>query len=243
MPPTDTTPLLPQPSREQAPASQGDSHTWTGVHTFQPNGAEPDDDSGGSSAKARIARFFTPPHRPSTIKRVGFSMFYTVSHIFTLLNTALYWTVLVPAGHGGFKAPEIPSHRHGPSNATGIFYDPDKGLFEEDDIKAFSILNVWTITAVIAFVEVVFFNSIRRHSPVVGHVVGTMVASGLYLAWASIGKLATDHWGLFFLDPKLMGNSTGTAVAAGVGFVVAAPIILTYLHGLTAMREAITASH
>ncbi|GAW20094.1 hypothetical protein ANO14919_095900 [Xylariales sp. No.14919] len=29
MPPTDTTPLLPQPSREQAPAPQGDSHPIT----------------------------------------------------------------------------------------------------------------------------------------------------------------------------------------------------------------------
>ncbi|KAF2967854.1 hypothetical protein GQX73_g5684 [Xylaria multiplex] len=223
-PPSDTTPLLPQSSREQTQAPQGDSHTWTGVHTFQPSNADPDDDSEDSSVQALIARFFSPPQQPSAIERASFSLFYTVSHIFTLLNSGLYWAVLVPAGHGGFKAPELPSHRHGPSNSTGIFYDPNKGLFEEDDIKSFSILNIWTITAIIAFAEIVFFNSIRRHSSIVGHVFGTMVASGLYLAWASIGKLATGHWGLFFLDPKLMGNSTGAAVAAGVGFIVASPI-------------------
>lgn len=39
-----------------------------------------------------------------------------------------------------------------------------KGLFDEDNIKSFSILNVWSITAVIAFIEVVFLNSIRRQS-------------------------------------------------------------------------------
>ncbi|TGJ87372.1 hypothetical protein E0Z10_g1416 [Xylaria hypoxylon] len=316
MPPSDTTPLLPQSSREQTPAPQGDSHpitlrachspwrfinqkglfsirsllvsyltsvagvalkykleskddhdgwripfqfstvafvlqwtyhllalTWTGVHTFQSSNTEPDDDSEDSPVQARIARFFSPSRQPSTIERISFSMFYTVSHVFPLLNTLLYWTVLVPAGHGGFKPPEFPSHRHNPSNSTVVFYDPNKGLFEEDDIKAFSILNIWSITAIIAFVEMVFLNSIRRQSPIVGHVAGILVASGLYLAWASIGKLATDHWGLFFLDPKLMGNSTGAAVAAGAGFVAVSPVIFTYVYGLIAMRESITAAH
>ncbi|KAI3341859.1 hypothetical protein F4824DRAFT_265514 [Ustulina deusta] len=312
MPPTDTTPLLPQSSREQTSAPQGDSHpitlrachspwriinqrllfsirtvlasyltsvagvalkykleseddhngwripfqfstvafvmqwtyhlltlTWTGVHTFQRSNQEPDDEPQGSS---RIARAFSPPDQPSTAERISFSMFYTVSHVFTLLNTLLYWAVLVPAGHGGFISPGFPHHHHNSGNSTGIFYDPNKGLFEEDDIKAFSILNIWSITAIIAFVEMVFLNSIRRQSPVVGHVAGTLVASGLYLAWAGIGKLATGHWGLFFLDPKLMGDSTGAAVAAAAGFTVASPIVFTYIYGLIAMRESITAS-
>lgn len=53
---------------------------------------------------------------------------------------------------------------------------------------------------------------------------GTIVASGLYLAWASIGKLATGHWGLFFLDRQLVGNSTGAAVAAAFGFLIVSPV-------------------
>lgn len=40
----------------------------------------------------------------------------------------------------------------------------DKGLFEEDPIKAFSIINVWTITTVIGFIEIGFLNSIRRQT-------------------------------------------------------------------------------
>ncbi|KAI1308125.1 hypothetical protein F5Y03DRAFT_111577 [Xylaria venustula] len=243
-PPSDTTPLLPQSSREQSsreqtPAPQGDSHpitlrachspwrsinqkllfsirtvltsyltsvagvalkykleaeddhsgwripfqfstvafawqwayhlltlTWTGVHTFQRSNQEEDDDDEPqrSPTQARVARFFSPPKEATTAERFIFSMFYTISHVFPLFNTLLYWAVLVPAGHGGFKPPEFPSHNHNPDNSTAIFYDPNKGLFEEDDIKAFSILNVWTITGIIAFVEVLFLNSIRRQS-------------------------------------------------------------------------------
>ncbi|KAI1420508.1 hypothetical protein F5Y12DRAFT_719462 [Xylaria sp. FL1777] len=322
MPPSDTTPLLPQSSREQAPAPQGDSHpitlrachspwrginqkllfsirsiltsyltsvagvglkykleseddhdgwripfqfstvafcflwayhlltlTWTGVHTFQRSNQESDDEPQDSSAQARVARFFSPPQQASSAQRIGFSLFYTVSHVFTFLNTLIYWAVLVPAGHGGFKPPEFPNHRHNPGNSTAIFYDPsdsntgvDKGLFEEDDIKAFSILNIWSFTAIIALIEILFLNSIRRQSPAVGHIGGTVVASGLYLAWAGIGKLTTGHWGLFFLDPELLGDSTGAAVAAAAGFVAASAGIFIWIYGLIAMREAITAS-
>ncbi|KAI0489958.1 hypothetical protein F4859DRAFT_509536 [Xylaria cf. heliscus] len=216
---------------------------WTGVHTFEPNARELAEEPRCSHVQARLARFFSPPHRVSNIQRLGYSMFYTVSHVFPLLNGLMYWTVLVPSGHGGFVAPKFPHHHHGVGNSTGIFYDPNKGLFEEDDIKAFSILNIWSITAIIAFIEMAFLNSIRRQSPVTGHVGGTMIASILYLAWAGIGKLATNHWGLFFLDPHLMGNSTWAAIAAAVGFVVANPVVFTYIHGLIAMRESITASH
>ncbi|KAI1747394.1 hypothetical protein F4782DRAFT_535425 [Xylaria castorea] len=216
---------------------------WTGMHTFEPNAQERAEEAQCSHVQTRIAGFFSPPHRVSNIERLSFSLFYTISHVFSLLNALLYWAVLVPSGHGGFATPKFPHHHHNPGNSTGIFYDPKKGLFEEDDIKAFSILNIWSITAIIAFVEIVFLNSIRRQSPVVGHVAGTVVASGLYLAWAGIGKLATDHWGLFFLDPKLMGNSTWAAIAAAILFVAATPAGFTYVYGLTAMRESITASH
>ncbi|KAJ2977346.1 hypothetical protein NUW58_g7838 [Xylaria curta] len=215
---------------------------WTGVHTFQPTSAEPDEDSESSTVGAFFSRLLSPPNRVSNLEHFIFSMLYTVSHVFPWLNGIMYWSVLVPSGHGGFKIPKFPHHHHDVGNSTGVFYDPNKGLFEEDDIKAFSILNIWSITAIIAFVEVAFLNSIRRQSPVVGHVIGTLVAGGLYLAWAGIGKLATNHWGLFFLDPELMGNSTGAAVAAAGGFLLAAPIVFTYMQGLIVMREALTAT-
>ncbi|KAI8623668.1 hypothetical protein F5Y19DRAFT_492048 [Xylariaceae sp. FL1651] len=216
---------------------------WTAMHTFQPNIREPDEDEQGSMVRNRIARFLSPPHQLSESRRFIFSMFYTTTHVFTLMNTLLYWAVLVPAGHGGFKFPKLPHHHHAPGNDTAIFYDPNKGLFEEDDIKSFSIINVWSITSVIALFEVIFLNSIRRQTPVAGHVGSVIAASCGYLAWAGIGKLLTDHWGLFFLDPKLMGNVTGAAVAAAAAFVLVSPGIFTYIYGLIAMRESMTAAH
>ncbi|KAK5634510.1 hypothetical protein RRF57_010223 [Xylaria bambusicola] len=316
MPPTDTTPLLPQSEREPTPAPQGDSHpitlrachspwqvinqrflfyirvllssyltsvagvtlkykleneddhgagripfefstisflllwiyhlltsTWTGAHTFGRSNPDRDGEPQDSSAQARIAKFFTPPHQPSTLQRTSFSIFYTVTHVFSFLHTLLYWAVFVPSGHGGFKPPKFPHHHHSPGNSTAVFYDPNKGLFEEDDIKAFSIINVSTITAIIAILEIIGLNSIRRQSPVIGHVAGTLAASGLYLAWAGVGKLATGHWGLFFLDPELMGNSPEAAVAAAAGFVIAALFIFVWMYGLIAMRQSITAAN
>ncbi|KAI1365518.1 hypothetical protein F5Y08DRAFT_338629 [Xylaria arbuscula] len=316
MPPTDTTPLLPQSEREPTPAPQGDSHpitlrachspwqiinqkllfsirlaltsyltsvagvalkyklqteddhsagripfefstvsfvllwiyhlltsTWTGSHTFQRSNSDEDEEPRDSSAQARIAEFFTPPDQPSTLQHMSFSIFYTVTHVFTFLHTLLYWFVFVPAGHGGFKPPRFPHHHHSPGNSTAVFYDPDKGLFEEDDIKAFSIINVSTITAIIGLIEILGLNSIRRQSPVIGHVAGTAAASGLYLAWAGIGKLATGHWGLFFLDPELVGNSPGAAVAAAAAFIIAALFIFVWMYGLIAIRQSITAAN
>lgn len=97
------------------------------MHTFVPNIPDRDDDSPVSAIRNRIARFVSPSHRVSNVERYSFSMFYTVSHVFTLMNTLLYWAVLAPAGHGGFKFPSLPHHHHG--NQTGIFYEPSELLF------------------------------------------------------------------------------------------------------------------
>jgi hypothetical protein len=96
------------------------------MHTFEPNIAEPDENSRTSVIRAHVVRFLSPPHRVTNIQRLSFSMFYTISHVFTLLNTLLYWAVLVPAGHGGFRVPKVPHHHHTPVNSTAIFYDPSK---------------------------------------------------------------------------------------------------------------------
>ncbi|KAK6836597.1 hypothetical protein PG987_007092 [Apiospora arundinis] len=171
----------------------------------------------------------TPCYPPSRARYgnhthpLWFSLFYTVSHVFTFMNTIIYWAVLVPAGHGGFKPPHYPHrHPHAPDNSTVAGYDPHKGLFEEGHLKAFSIINVWSITSVIAVLEILLFNSIRRQT---------------------LGKLVTGHAGLFFLDPELMGDVHGAALAASILFVTLAPGIFSYMYGLIAMRESMTAKH
>lgn len=39
-------------------------------------------------------------------KRFYFSLFYTIVHVFAVLNVILYWAVLVPKGHGHFPTGE-----------------------------------------------------------------------------------------------------------------------------------------
>lgn len=49
---------------------------------------------------------------------------------------------------------------------------------------------------------------------------GISLASVAYLLWASLGKVLTGHAGLFFIDPELMGDLKGAAVAASLIFVL-----------------------
>lgn len=64
------------------------------------------------------------------------------------------------------RLPMIPVGILHPGIDTALTRCIDKGLFEEGGIKAFSIINVWSVTSIIALAEVMFFNSIRR--PTVG---------------------------------------------------------------------------
>jgi hypothetical protein len=168
---------------------------WTIMHLANPRSAENDETTyrdGHECTQTRILNALSPPNRAACPRRrFAFSMYYTTAHVFALMNAIIYWAILVPAGHGGFKPPTFPHHHHNPGNATMTMYNPgtfalglrcccgsppwratmtetdnvtDKGLFDEDGIKAFSIINVWSITAVIAILEVGFLNSIRRQS-------------------------------------------------------------------------------
>ncbi|CAJ2512693.1 Uu.00g008120.m01.CDS01 [Anthostomella pinea] len=222
---------------------------WTGMHLFMPRSIEDDPEMcHGHMLRVRIARVLSPPEKVDSYnKRFTFSMFYTIAHVFTFMNTLIYWGILVPTGHGGFKPPTMPHHDHPSSistaNGTPItLYDADKGLFEEGPLKAFSIINVWTITSLIAVIEILFLNSIRRQNPVAGHVYGCVFLSAVYLAWAGLGILLTGHGGLFFLDPKLMGDVPGANIAAGLAFISMTPGIFAYMYGLIAMRETVTAA-
>ncbi|KAH9904021.1 hypothetical protein F4778DRAFT_77532 [Xylariomycetidae sp. FL2044] len=215
---------------------------WTGMHLWSPKEIELDpEECEGHQLRASILRFLSPTDKASTPnRRYAFSMFYTITHVFSFMNTLIFWGILVPSGHGGFKPPNVPHHHHGGSNQTAL-YDPDKGLFEEDGIKAFSIINVWTITSLIAGIEIFFLNSIRRQTPVASHAVGVTFLSVAYLIWAELGKLITGHAGLFFIDPKLMGDAPYAALAACVAFVTLSPGIFSYMYGLIGMRESMTA--
>ena len=62
--------------------------------------------------QAKVKRFLSPPSKePGGTGPFAFSLFYTIAHVFALMNTLIYWAVLVPSGHGGFTPPSLP-HQH-----------------------------------------------------------------------------------------------------------------------------------
>ncbi|KAJ1334199.1 hypothetical protein MN608_04205 [Microdochium nivale] len=219
---------------------------WTTMHIVIPHPPGEDPAACGTHRlKNSLINFITPPSEDNCRnRRYAFSMFYTTAHVFAFMNSIVYWGVLVPAGHGGFKIPDMPQHGHDGTEGGEMFvaYDPDKGLFEEDAIKPFVILNLWTITSVIAFIEMLFLNSMRRQSPVAAHTAGIIFASSGYILWAAFGKLLTGHSGLFFFDPELMGEQWEAVFAAIVAWLTLAPGIFSYMYGLIAMRETMTAA-
>ncbi|RYO82006.1 hypothetical protein DL766_007270 [Monosporascus sp. MC13-8B] len=146
----------------------------------------------------------------------------------------------VPSGHGGFKAPSLPQHP-APDGNTSATHDPSKGLSEEGSIKSFSILNLSLVNSIIAATEIFFLNSIRRPTPVAGHIGGVMLASALYLAWAWIGQRLTGYAGIFFLDPDEMSGEMEAVIAACIAFISHSPGLFAFMYGLIAMREIMTA--
>ncbi|KAI1102728.1 hypothetical protein F4804DRAFT_342993 [Jackrogersella minutella] len=222
---------------------------WTAMHLIFPKAIEVNPhECHGHQLRAHILRFLSPPNKANCpIRRYLFSLFYTIAHVFPFMNTLIYWGILVPAGHGGFKPPSMPHfHSLGVSctgNETIKYPATDKGLFELEPIDSFSIISVWTITSVIAIIEISVLNSIRRQTPITSHTIGVMFCSGLYLSWAGIGKLLTGHSGLFFLDPDIMRELPEAIIAACIVFIAVSPGIFTYMYGLIAMRETITAIH
>ncbi|KAI0850659.1 hypothetical protein F5Y00DRAFT_260533 [Daldinia vernicosa] len=215
------------------------------MHLIHPRAMEIDpNECRGHKFKAYCSRFLSPPNKAiSPIRRYLFSLYYTIAHVFPMMNTLIYWGFLVPSGHGGFKAPTIPHQAQNlPYSGNEIVENhPDKGLFEQGPLEIFSIVNVWTVTSVIALVEIWFLNSIRRQTPVTGHAIGVMFCSGAYLGWSALGKYYTGHSGLFFLDPDIIKDMPEAIIAAHIAFIAISPGIFTYMYGLVAMRETMTA--
>jgi len=85
------------------------------------------DECGARRFKTTMINLISPPTRDTCRnRRYFFSMFYTTAHVFAFMNTIVYWGVLVPAGHGGFKTPKLPSHGHKSPDGGEAFaaYDP-----------------------------------------------------------------------------------------------------------------------
>lgn len=90
-----------------------------------------------------------PVQRPGDHKSFWFSLFYTTAQVFALINALVYWAVLVPQGYGYSLGPT-----KSPFGALK--------LFDESWFRSFWILNLWGVTVLIVFVEVMLLNNVKR---------------------------------------------------------------------------------
>ncbi|KAJ4385546.1 hypothetical protein N0V93_009975 [Gnomoniopsis smithogilvyi] len=210
--------------------------SWTITHMHWP-----DIDPGDGRWESKLLRFMSPPEQTAdSRKRFYFSLFYTVTHVFALLNVFIYWTLQVPSGHAHW-----PGNGGDGGGDAGFFVivddgdsklPPFKDIFGGGWFPAFSIFNTHVFPAIATVIESLFLNSMRRQEPVPSHLFGTMAAAALYLGYGAIGKLATGHNPFWWMDEGLAGSKEKVAGYC-TGFVSLAAAMFSTLYGLIGMRE------
>lgn len=127
----------------------------------------PDIDPSDDRWESKLLRLMSPPEQTAESRKgLYFSLFYTVTHVFALLNVLVYWTIQVPNGHS-----------HWPGNGgdgrgyAGFFVIVDDGngqlpplkdIFTGGWFPAFSIFNAYVFPAIATAIETLFLNSMRR---------------------------------------------------------------------------------
>ncbi|KAF6843139.1 hypothetical protein CMUS01_02419 [Colletotrichum musicola] len=232
---------------------------WTYTHFYHPH---IDESRGGW--EYRILRLVSLPYDMGSLrKQFYFTMFYTVTTIFTFMNTLIYWAVTLPHNDASDGEPSQPqpsgvssevthldngqkliphepcessfSNRHGRILTAWLLVTE---IFGEGWFKAFVILNLFIVSTVISLSEIFWLNSIKRPLAVGSHTLGVVFFAGLYLGWAAIGKIETGADAFYWLDRETIG-SREAVVAASIGFVILAPIMYALMYGLVSMRESI----
>ncbi|KAH8895834.1 hypothetical protein GQ53DRAFT_854040 [Thozetella sp. PMI_491] len=196
---------------------------WTFTHLYYPDIAADD-----RRWESILLRGMAPPVQTThSRKRFYFSLFYTAVHVFTFMNTIIYWTVLVPQDHGHLPQSGSPSGH------------PVHDFFGDGWFKPFCIINQWGITTLIAMIEILGLNSIKRQVPVPSHIFGLMFLCAAYLGWAAFGKILTGHNAFFWMDPELVKYREVVA-AYSAAFVSLGSGMFSFMYGLIGMRENLT---
>lgn len=127
----------------------------------------PETDPNDTRWESRLIRFMSPPEQTADSRgRFYFSLFYTVAHVFALMNVMIYWTIQVPNGHAHW-----PSGDGGDGGDEGFFiiiddgdskFPPFKDVFSEGWFKPFCLFNLYVFPSLLTVIESVFLNSMRR---------------------------------------------------------------------------------
>ncbi|KAF4782427.1 hypothetical protein HER10_EVM0012160 [Colletotrichum scovillei] len=223
---------------------------WTYTHLYHPHIEET---STGWEYWA-LRTLSLPYDMASLRKQFYFTLFYTITTVFTFMNTVIYWFVTLehddkntgeppkPQPSGGSAIANMigdsfasewtsleDSHKNGP-------HEPFTEIFGKGWYKAFVIINLFGITSVVSLIEIFWLNSIKRPFGVGAHTLGVIFFAGLYLGWAAIGKVETGADAFYWLNEKNVG-SREAVVASSIGFVILAPIMYAFMYGLVGMRE------
>ncbi|KAK3318809.1 hypothetical protein B0H66DRAFT_603375 [Apodospora peruviana] len=222
---------------------------WSFTHLYYP-----DVDKDDHRWKYRVLAKMSPPAQTMrSRKRFLFSLFYTIAHVFAFMNVIIYWTILVPNGHGHLPkggeqgGNEGGGDKGGGGNATAVMapFGNNTGGSVEDIFTSgpwfprFCILSLWGMSGLIAFFEMMVLNSVRRQVPVRSHIFWLMFALSLYLVWAAIGSILTGHYPFFWMNREEMGK-TEIVSAYAAGFVLMGPAVFSFMYGLIGMRENLT---
>ncbi|KAK3323843.1 hypothetical protein B0T19DRAFT_214530 [Cercophora scortea] len=200
---------------------------WSFTHLYYPDIEEDDD-----RCEFVILRKFSPPIQTAhSRKRFYFSLFYIFVHVVVFINSIVFWTVLVPNGHGHFPEGED----DGDAEAEGSFED----FWSDGWFQPFCIINLWGVTALLAFIEIVYLNSVKRPVPIPSHISAIVFLLSVWLGWAAFGKILTDHYAYFWMDPEFM-EKTEYVAAASVAFVGLGPSVFVFILGLIGLRESLT---
>ncbi|KAJ3948620.1 uncharacterized protein N0V96_002879 [Colletotrichum fioriniae] len=223
---------------------------WTYTHLYHPHIEET-----STGWEYWALRTLSLPYGIASLrKQFYFTLFYTITTVFTFMNSVIYWFVTLEHDDKNTGEPPKPqpsgssamanmigdsfasewtsleeSHKNGP-------HEPFTEIFGKGWYKAFVIINLFGITSVVSLIEIFWLNSIKRPFGVGAHTLGVIFFAGLYLGWAAIGKVETGADAFYWLNEKNVG-SREAVVASSIGFVILAPIMYAFMYGLVGMRE------
>ncbi|KND90133.1 hypothetical protein TOPH_05249, partial [Tolypocladium ophioglossoides CBS 100239] len=226
------------------------SQSWTFTHLYYP---DPDDNEGGIESWI-IKAMSLPRNMASPRKQAYFSMFYTTAAVFAFMNSNIYWfitrqheaaagpdTLLVAAAATGTDFLTASVLTTNASTMAPIPDAPFSDLFGEGWFNIFAIVNLHGATSVIMVLEMLLCNSIKLPLALGFHFFGLLFNSGLYLAWAALGKAVTGSSPFFWLDEAEVGSKEAV-IAYCIGFVLLSPVMYTMMLGLVGIRQGLTKS-
>ncbi|KAG5989613.1 hypothetical protein E4U43_004469 [Claviceps pusilla] len=209
--------------------------SWTYTHLYHPEPAE---------VEGRVERFIVkamslPQNMGSQRKQFYFNLFYSATTVFSFMNSTIYW--FITRQHDAGAAANFVDSAVNITSMASAMNMPDapfSDLLGEGWFKAFIMIHLHAANSLLMSVEMLCFNSIKRPLSVGSHMLGLMALSGLYLAWAAIGKSVTGEAPFFWMDEAQVGSKEAVSLYS-IGFVLLAPMMYTLMQGFIGIRESL----